>query len=292
MHLACGYATEGQGVTPLAAAVEDGAFERAGFDVTLDKLGDAGAVSVALAEGRIAFGNLAAPGLVYAVSSGARLAFIAGGVNQQFLVGRPGTAGIDALAGGRLAASRAHDLTDFLVQLTCERLLAGRFFETAFVGGSQARIDSLLGGTVAASPLSPPLAVTAKRQGCPWLFDYGEWDLNFAIGGIAVGRSLLESDHALVDAFLRCYLEGQTHYKADREFGIRVHEKYGGVDRADAEETYDVTHAGFRDVPDPATDGLQLLVDFWKQRGVIAGSLTRDDVVDSAPVLRITDSAR
>ena len=59
--LACGYATEGQGVTPLAAAIECGAMRDQGFDVTLAKLGDAIAVTVALASGEIAFGNLAAP---------------------------------------------------------------------------------------------------------------------------------------------------------------------------------------------------------------------------------------
>jgi ABC-type nitrate/sulfonate/bicarbonate transport system substrate-binding protein len=58
----CGYATEGQGVTPLAAALEAGSMREQGLDVSLSKLGNAHAVAKALEDGDIRFGNLAAPG--------------------------------------------------------------------------------------------------------------------------------------------------------------------------------------------------------------------------------------
>jgi ABC-type nitrate/sulfonate/bicarbonate transport system substrate-binding protein len=284
-HVPCGYATEGQGVTPLAAAVESGLMSARGLDVTLAKLGDAHAVADALEAGSITFGNLAAPGLVDAVNHGANLVFLAGGVNQQFLVGRPG-ASLDDVRGQPLGASRPADLTDFLLQLTMDRVLDARS-EIIYVGSGRARLRALLDGEIAASPLSPPLAVEAEHAGCPWLFDYAELGLNFAIGGIAASRRTVAEQPELVGAFLKGYLAGQRRYKQDREFGVGVHERYGEVTRAIAEETYDVTSGGFRDVPDPATEGMRLLIAFWQANGTLPPSFALADVVDAAPVLAV-----
>ena len=284
--LPCGYASEGQGVTPLAAALESGAMLEQGFDVTLSKLGDAHAVVGALASGAIVFGNLAAPALVIAVATGrADLVFLAGGVNQQFLVGAPGTT-LDAVRGQPLGMSHPGDLTDFLGQLTMDRVL-GQPSELRAVGASQSRLRALLAGEIAATPLSPPIAIQARLAGCPWLYDYGDMDLNFAIGGIAAPRALIETQPELVSRFLRGYMEGQRRYKQDREFGVAVHVKYGETTREIAEETYDVTHGGFRDLPDPDTKGMQMLVDFWKGAGIIPDAFDAASVVDSGPIVAV-----
>ena len=281
----CGYATEGQGVTPLAAALEAGSMREQELDVSLSKLGNAHAVAKALEGGDILFGNLAAPGLVDAVGHGADLVFLAGGVNQQFLVGQPGQS-LGDIAGEPLGASQPADLTDFLVQLTMARVLKARG-EVRFVGASRARLEALQEGTIAATPLSPPHAIVARHAGFPWLYDYGEMGLNFAIGGIAASRKLVRDRPELVESFLRGYLDGQRRYKQDNEFGIWVHERYGEVSRAVAEETYDVTHDGFRDVPDPATKGMGLLIEFWKANGTLPQSFEVANVVESNPVLSV-----
>lgn len=283
----CGYATEGQGVTPLAAALEAGSMREQGLNVSLSKLGNAHAVARALEDGDIRFGNLAAPGLVDAVGNGASLVFLAGGVNQQFLVGQPGRSLTD-VAGEPLGASQPTDLTDFLVQLTMARVLKAHS-EVRFVGSSRARLEALQAGTIAATPLSPPHAIVARRAGFPWLYDYGEMGLNFAIGGIAASRKLLRDQPELVESFLRGYLNGQRRYKQDHEFGIGIHERYGEVSRSVAEETYDVTRDGFRDVPDPATEGMGLLIEFWKANGTLPRSFEVANVVESSPVLAVCE---
>ncbi|MEX2599193.1 MAG: hypothetical protein WD533_06005, partial [Dehalococcoidia bacterium] len=96
----------------------------------------------------------------------------------------------------------------------------------------------------------------------------------------------------LVETFLRAYIEGTAYYKAHRDFGVGIHEKYTSANREVAEGTYDVTSQGFRDCPDPATPGLQLLIDFWKRTGVIGESFDLDDVTDSRPVLKACGTAR
>jgi ABC-type nitrate/sulfonate/bicarbonate transport system substrate-binding protein len=126
--------------------------------------------------------------------------------------------------------------------------------------------------------------MAARRRGCHVLVDFGDYDLNFAIGGIAATRELVESEPELVRTFLQGYLDGTRHYKTHKEAGVLVHQKYGGADPDVAAETYDVTHAGFRDFPDPATTGLQRLIDFWKERGKLPAGFSIGDVTDSGPV--------
>ena len=122
-----------------------------GFDVTLAKMGDDAHAGRGRARcrGAIVFGNLAAPALVLAAAEGrADLVFLAGGVNQQFLVGAPGTT-LDTLRDQPLGMSHPGDLTDFLGQLTIDRVLGGSG-ELRAVGGSQ----------------SPPAGSAERRGRC------------------------------------------------------------------------------------------------------------------------------
>ena len=57
-----------------------------------------------------------------------------------------------------------------------------------------------------------------------------------------------------------------------------------------AERTYDVTRAGFRDLPDPATEGLSLLVEFLKSRGDIPSKVTMEQVTDPTLIRRICNT--
>ena len=160
-----------------------------GLDVTISKLGSAHRVAESLADGSIMFGNLAAPGLVDVVAKGADLVLIAGGVNQQFLVGRPG-ATLGNIAGQPMGASRPMDLGHFLLNVTMERVL-GVSSEIRWIDGSRSRLKALLDESIAACTLSPPVAIEAKHAGLPWLYDYADLGLNFAIGGIAVSRTII-----------------------------------------------------------------------------------------------------
>src|SRR5437763_11347315 len=84
------YAGEGQGAGPLFVSQRAGLFEAEGLDVQIRLLDGAKRVVRGLLEGEVLFGNLAAPALVGAFLDGAVLVYLTGGINQQFLVGRPG----------------------------------------------------------------------------------------------------------------------------------------------------------------------------------------------------------
>jgi ABC-type nitrate/sulfonate/bicarbonate transport system substrate-binding protein len=93
--------------------------------------------------------------------------------------------------------------------------------------------------------------------------DFGEYGLNYALGGIAARRDYVQQNPAVTRQFVKAYVEGMHRYRADREFTIAVQAEYSEIaDRAIAEETYNLTQPGMPPIPYPVVSSLQTLLDF------------------------------
>src|SRR5438874_11359453 len=100
-----------------------GLFEKHGLAVEAQDRGRAVGVIDGLMNGELQFGNLAAPSMLRMVLNGeADVVFLALGINQQFLVSRPGLASRKALAGARLAHTGDGAITDILTVYVQEQL--------------------------------------------------------------------------------------------------------------------------------------------------------------------------
>lgn len=262
VSLVAGYATTGQGAGPMIVTQRAGLFAKHGLEVEVRLMGGATGVVRGLVSGEIQFGNLAAPALLRAVlAEGADLVFITGGINQQFLIGRPGLADRRQLAGGRIGSAGDGGLNDVLVEIAIGRLgregITGIRAVPGSLSGKQ-RIERLLRGEIEAEVLTPPESVEALRRGCPTLVDFAEYGLNFALGGIAARRSYLEQNEEIARRFVRAYVEGLHRYRTDREFTVSVQQDYSRIpDRSVAEETYDTTCPGMPRVPYPIPSALK-----------------------------------
>ncbi|HEX6801689.1 MAG TPA: hypothetical protein VF130_04365, partial [Candidatus Binatia bacterium] len=102
--LAAGFATIGQGAGPMMVTWKAGLFAKHGLDITRPRLmGSAKAVVRGLMADEIQFGNLAAPAPLRADLKGeADVVFLTGGINQQFVIGRPGLNSRMELAGKKI----------------------------------------------------------------------------------------------------------------------------------------------------------------------------------------------
>ncbi|MEK6600793.1 MAG: hypothetical protein AABZ09_02835, partial [Candidatus Binatota bacterium] len=90
-QIAAGYATIGQGAGPMIVTAQARLFAKHGLEVETRLMSGAKGVVRGLMNGEMQFGNLAAPALLRADLLGeADLVFLTGGINQQFLMGRPG----------------------------------------------------------------------------------------------------------------------------------------------------------------------------------------------------------
>jgi ABC-type nitrate/sulfonate/bicarbonate transport system substrate-binding protein len=218
--------------------------------------------------GEIQFGNLAAPAPLRANLKGeADLVFLTGGINQQFVMGRPGLNAREQLAGKRIGFVGDGGLNDALVKFIMGKLAdeAGikGLHEQAIPAGGKRQLEALLRGECDALVITPPESIEARRKGCQYLIDFKEYALNYALGGIAARRDYVADHPDTTRRFIKAYVEGMHRYRTDREFTVAVQAEYSGIsDRSVAEETYDLTQPGMPRVPYPVVAALQVLLDF------------------------------
>ncbi len=265
-EITVGFATIGQGAGPLMVTWKSGLFEKYGLDVGMPSLmGGARRVVRALSAGEIQFGNLAAPALLRANLKGeADLVFVTGGINQQFVMGRPGLTTREQLAGKKIGFAGDRGLNDALVKFVIDRLTATGIVglhEESIPDDRDQQLEALLRGSCDAMVITPPESVYAHRKGCQYLIDFKEYGLNYALGGIAARRDYIPENPQVAQKFLKAYIEGMRRYRNDREFTIAVQAEYSGItDRTIAAETYDLTWRGMPPIPYPVVSALQMLL--------------------------------
>lgn len=266
--LNAGFATVGQGAGPMMVTWKAGLFEKYGLKIGRPRImGGAKGVVRGLMSGEIQFGNMAAPAPLRANLKGeADVIFLTGGINQQFILGRPGLNSREELAGRKIGFVGDGGLNDALVKFIIARLnaagIAGVREETVPSGGDE-ELAALLSGKCDAIVSTPPESIEAHRHGCQYLIDFSEYGLNYALGGIAARRDYVERNPEITRQFIKAYVEGMHRYRTDREFTVTVQAEYSGIaDRTVAEETYDLTQPGMPPVPYPVVASLQTLLDF------------------------------
>jgi ABC-type nitrate/sulfonate/bicarbonate transport system substrate-binding protein len=266
--LNAGFATIGQGAGPMMVTWQAGLFERHGLAIERPRLmgGAKGVVRGLMAE-EIQFGNLAAPAPFRANLKGeADVVFLTGGINQQFVVARPGLRSREELAGKKIGTVADGGIGDMLVKFVVAKLAADGITglrEEPIAHGATAELEALLSGKVDAVVGTPPECIEAIRRGCSYLIDFAEYGFNYALGGIAARRDYIEKNPAITRQFVKAYVEGMHRYRTDREFTIDVQADYSGIaDRSIAAETYDLTQPGMPRAPYPVLAALQSLLDF------------------------------
>jgi NitT/TauT family transport system substrate-binding protein len=266
--LSAGFATIGQGAGPMLVTWKARLFAKYGLDVERPRImGGAKGVVRGLMSGEIQFGNMAAPAPLRANLKGeADLVFLTGGINQQFIMGRPGINSREELAGKKIGFVGDGGLNDALVKFIIEKLDAAGIKglrERSIANGGEAELEALLSGKVDAVVGTPPECVEAHRKGCHYLIDFAEYGLNYALGGIAARREYVEKNPEITRKFIKAYVEGMHRYRTDREFTVTVQAEYSGItDRTVAEETYDLTQPGMPRLPYPVVASLQTLLEF------------------------------
>src|SRR4029453_8659486 len=119
-----GFATVGQGAGPMMVTWKAGLFRKHGLDVARPPvMGGAKGVVRGLMSGEIQFGNLAAPAPLRANLKGeADVVFLTGGINQQFVIGRPGINSRAELAGKKIGTVADGGIGDALVKFIIAKL--------------------------------------------------------------------------------------------------------------------------------------------------------------------------
>ena len=296
IKIAAGFATIGQGAGPMMVTWKAGLFKKHGLDIDKPRImGGAKGVVRGLMTGEIQFGNMAAPAPLRSnVKGEADLIFLTGGINQQFVMTRPGITGREQLTGKRIGFVGDGGLNDALVSFILEKLseagIQGVEKEPVPAGGDR-QIAALVSGSCDAIVITPPESIEARRRGCNYLIDFAEYGLNYALGGIAARRNYVGDNPEITRKFIKAYVEGMDRYRTDRDFTINVQAEYSGIaDRTVAEETYDLTRPGMPPIPYPVVASLQVLLDFMSKEIPEAKNVDARRFVDSRFISELEQS--
>ncbi|HEX6174041.1 MAG TPA: ABC transporter substrate-binding protein [Candidatus Binatia bacterium] len=296
IKIAAGFATIGQGAGPMMVTWKAGLFKKHGLDIDKPRImGGAKGVVRGLMTGEIQFGNMAAPAPLRSnVKGEADLIFLTGGINQQFVMTRPGITGREQLTGKKIGFVGDGGLNDALVSFIIEKLseagIEGVEKEPVPPGGDR-QIAALVSGSCDAIVITPPESIEARRRGCNYLIDFAEYGLNYALGGIAARREYVEKNPEITGRFIKAYVEGMQRYRTDRDFTVNVQAEYSGIaDRTVAEETYDLTRPGMPLIPYPVVASLQVLLDFMSKEVLEAKNVDARRFVDSRFISELEQS--
>ncbi len=295
-RIAAGFATIGQGAGPMMVTWRAGLFHKHGLDIERPRImGGAKGVVRGLMSGEIQFGNMAAPAPLRANLTGeADIIFLTGGINQQFILGRPGIQRREDLAGKTIGFVGDGGLNDALVKFIIDKLEAAGIKglqPKPMRSGSEEELEALLSGKIDCVVGTPPDSIDAERRGCKYLIDFSEYGLNYALGGIAGRRAYVAGNPEITRKFVKAYVEGMHRYRTDREFTVGVQAEYSGIaDRTIAEATYDLTRPGMPPAPYPVVASLQTLIDFMSKELPEAKNANAGQFVDDRFIRELDDN--
>jgi ABC-type nitrate/sulfonate/bicarbonate transport system substrate-binding protein len=291
-----GFATIGQGAGPMMVTWKAGLFHKNDLDIDRPRImGSAKGVVRGLMSGEIQFGNMAAPAPLRANLKGeADIVFLTGGINQQFILGRPGIERREELAGKTIGFVGDGGLNDVLVKFVIEKLAAAGIEglrPKPMASGGAEELQALLSGEIDCVVGTPPESIDAERKGCRYLIDFSEYGLNYALGGIAARRDYVAQNPEITRKFIKAYVQGMHRYRTDREFTVAVQADYSGLtDRSVAEATYDLTQPGMPRAPFPVVASLQTLIDFMSKELPEAKNAEAGRFVDDRFMRELDDS--
>jgi ABC-type nitrate/sulfonate/bicarbonate transport system substrate-binding protein len=229
-------------VISFSTAVDKGFYKDEGLRVELILM-SAAVASRALIAGETHFAAVGGATMP-AVIQGAPLRFLFSTFNRPlyWLYSRPEIKDIKSLKGKKVSVSGIGSGPDSLFRDLLKRngLEAGRDVAILGVGSNPTLLASLQNGLVDASMLSPPFTFLAEDAGFRELVSFVKQDRVEVQGSVVVREALLESDHLLVEKFLRGTLRGFYFARTNRVATIPILARIQNIKEDLAAKTYDV----------------------------------------------------
>jgi len=159
-------------------------------------------------------------------------------------------------------------------------------------GGPAEGLSAMAAGKVAASSLTPPGTLQARKLKFKLLFDMTKLDAEYHINGVLTTRRFLRSNEDTVRRFLRAYIEGAARAQKDKNFAFKVMGKYFRTDDKEIlEESYDTTiRSNFAIPPHPSIAGVASLIQELEKQNPKAKGAKPEEFADGRLVREIEQS--
>lgn len=230
-------------------AKESGLFEKYGVEAELIFIRGASTMIQTLVSGDIDVAHVAANPAVEANLGGADVVVLATALNRPvgfYMMGQPGLKNVEALRGGRVGITRFGSATDLLSRIALRqfKLQPDRDVSIIQLGGIPEIAAGLKSKVVSAGFVSSPLNLDLMELGFNVLVDFGR-DLLFPHAPLIARKATMKQRDAALRGVVRAFAEGIKIFRTQRDFSIKVLEKYTRTsDYKKLAQTYD-TYAPF-----------------------------------------------
>ncbi|HXG50864.1 MAG TPA: ABC transporter substrate-binding protein [candidate division Zixibacteria bacterium] len=232
---------------------------------------------------------MAPPAAIGAWVKGADIALIGTGVNRLLEtvmtaseIKRP-----QDLRGKKIGISRYGSLTDIILRegLRHYKLNPEKDVVILQVGGEAPRLAALKSGAVDGAMLSGDQRFQAEKLGFHVLIDFSKLPIDYPINGMVARRDFIRGQRELLKRFVRSWAEGIKIVKTDKEFSLRVLQKYLRVgDREILDKSYEQYKPVFEAVPYPEHKGVAFALSRLAESSPEAAKLKAEDFIDPSIV--------
>lgn len=249
----------------LPVGKEAGVFAKYGIDLEAIYMGGGMNSLAAVTSGAVDFLAAGSTATVSARLGGADIMIVAVQSDRldYSVFGRPEIKSVQDLKGKIVTGTRPGASADSALRLYLRKSGLEPGKDVIFISvaeSQQGRLNALKSGTVAGTVLSPPFSGIAAQMGMRELADLRKIDLAYAGNSFAAMTPYLKTHPAVVENFLKGYIESLHFFRTQKERTVAGIMRYLKLsDRARAEEGYDYyvemmpvmpypTAAGFRSV--------------------------------------------
>jgi NitT/TauT family transport system substrate-binding protein len=243
-------------------------------------------LSQAALSGDVKMSVTSGPGTVASRSQGADTVIIAAFVNTlpYSIVASREVTSWEKLKGKKIAISRFGSGTDTAVRLVLKKygLDPAKDVTILQVGTQPSRVQALAAGVIDATIISPPLDLTAKKQGYNILVNIADLGIPYPQQVVETTERFLREKPVAAKNFLKGFIEGVRYFSTHKDEVKKLITKY--LKTSDP-EIVEATYQSYIQVTDqtgtPALDGIRNAMDEVGQRAPSVRAKRPEDFVNT-----------
>jgi NitT/TauT family transport system substrate-binding protein len=272
---------------------EGGFFEKNGLKVEMVLIRSGTTHAQALVAGGTQISQLAGPTALAAGVAGADLTFVAMVLNTAPFIIYGNVARLEELKGKAIGVTRYGSTTDIAARFALRKVGLQPDKEVAIIQLEDypGMLGSLKAGRIAAAVLAPPFTDYAQKTGYKEIANVASMGLEFPFSGLAAKKTYVRDNAALVQRFLRAYVEGIAAFKNNRELTKKAIQKYSGIREPEIlDSTVDFYAPKFPRAPYPTLNGIKLSLEQIAATDARAKGVKPEDFMDTRFVKQLEES--
>jgi NitT/TauT family transport system substrate-binding protein len=222
---------------------ESGIAQRHGLDVQLEYVASSSGIPAVLS-GQVQMANVGGSETLSAAAQGADLVIIGTTLPvYPFVFMAPGNiSSVDELKGKTIGVSNIGSTSDTATRVTLRNvgLDPNKDVNIVAVGSLENRMAALFQGAIDGGVAQPPEQLALEDQGFHVIYDLAANRVPAAGGGVVVQRSWLKANRDVAQRYIDSLVEATVRSRQDKEFAMKVLQKYLNTDDQRAlEATYE-----------------------------------------------------